>query len=91
MKVCLADEFFAVGVSITSFFKVLSRMASVEVRAIRCLLFTCCRVQFLLTSARGWSNGLKRCGGGRRCGDGAMGDAVRLERAMGWTPEALSL
>ena len=44
----IADEFFAVGTSHTSFFKVLSRMASIE-----SLVSNFCvpRVQFLLTSA----------------------------------------
>ena len=44
----IADEFFAVGASHTSFFKVLSRMASIE-SFVSNFCVPC--VQFLLTSA----------------------------------------
>ena len=51
-KLSLADEFFAVGTSPSSFFKVLSRMASPYLLSLRVLLFTSFPVLFLLTSAR---------------------------------------
>ena len=50
-KVSFADEFFAVGTSRSLFFKVPSRMASVEAHTLRVLFLTCFRVQFMLTSA----------------------------------------
>ena len=47
-----ADEFLAVGVPCISFLRVLSRMASCGVIALRLILgFGTCSVQFLLTSA----------------------------------------